>query len=263
LHVVSWNVNGLRAVLKNHPKALPDLVQAENPDLLFLQETKLQASHVADYANLLPGYTGLWSCSRAKKGYSGTAGATPTSDFRALSVQYGIKSAHHDQEGRTITVELPDLFVIGVYVPNSGQDLKRLDYRLNEWNVDFLAYIRELEASKPVLVVGDLNVAHLDLDIYNAGHLVKSAGCTPQERTAFTEFLDQGFTDTFRKLYPEHTGAFTYWSARTGGRQDSKGLRLDYAVCSNALLEANSPLRCLDSVMGSDHCPIAIVLAHQ
>eukprot|EP00730_Choanoeca_flexa_P014418 TRINITY_DN6302_c0_g1_i1.p1 TRINITY_DN6302_c0_g1~~TRINITY_DN6302_c0_g1_i1.p1 ORF type:complete len:445 (+),score=71.76 TRINITY_DN6302_c0_g1_i1:72-1337(+) len=340
--IVSWNVNGLRAVVKNSPEVFATLVKDEKPDLLFLQETKLQEGHVADFVNLIPGYTSFYTCSTAKKGYSGSAvfirgnhshlskpipprlakgksssssimdafkkrktsfktanepgvedlvgsaeEATPGKEsmdaemddtdtqvkgaeeqgFKVRSVEYGIGKQEHDQEGRSITVELDQVYVVALYVPNSGQTLQRLDYRLQQWEPALLEYLQGLEKTKPVVMVGDLNVAHLDADIYNwnAKHIKKSAGCTPQERQAFTDFLEQGFVDSFRHLYPDAKGAFTYWSTRKNNRPESKGLRLDYAIMSKALTEPSNAVRLLDSyqlpeVYGSDHCPIGVVL---
>ncbi|CAM9841926.1 unnamed protein product [Ectocarpus sp. 12 AP-2014] len=325
--VLSWNVNGIRATVKKGLEPLRRMVEKEMPDIICLQETKIQEKDVEALRaqDILPGYASEWSCSRTKLGYSGTAvfftkqsdpwngdgggidatgnglpsdeparkklkqgkistffspkpskksakGSAPESEtptrapaaepatsaaastnsadslpggrsgFKVLSVRFGIGSdSKHNNEGRSITVEYEKLFVVTVYVPNSGEKLVRLDYRTKEWDVALKAYVESLEAQgKPVVLNGDLNVAHLDLDIYNRGakHLPKNAATTKEERDSFDSWVNRGkVSDAFRRLHPDAEGAYTYWSVRTGARPVNRGLRLDYFVCSNAVFE--------------------------
>ena len=328
--------------MRNHPTALPDLVKQHDLDVLCLQETKLQESHLDDPklqigGKLLhdEGYDAYYSCSTAKKGYAGTAvfvkrrqdqqepqeqqqqqqqsqekkqttmqsffgskskkskkstpakkdsdsnkerdplpsSSTSTSLPVAASVlvpenvSYGIKKKDHDQEGRTITVDFPLFSMTNVYVPNSGQKLERLDYRTEQWDKDFLAYHQAKAETKPTFWVGDLNVAHTHLEVWNDGakHLAKQAGVTVQERESFQSMLDAGFVDAFRKLHPEAKGCYTYWSQRAGNRGPNKGLRLDYFVCDPSLFDDTKQVIVRDSyilydVLGSDHCPVVMEL---
>jgi exodeoxyribonuclease-3 len=310
--IVSWNVDGLRAVLKNTPDALSKLVTTHNIDVLCLQETKLQESHLDDpkLNNLRhvldsKGYDAYWSCSTAKKGYSGTAvfvkrrGAASNSkrktintffqskssktsakaekavgddNYEAIALQnvsYGMGKPEHDAEGRMITVDFAGLSLATVYVPNSGQKLERLDYRTKQWDKDLLTFMQKRQAERgvPVMWLGDLNVAHGALDVYNEGakHLSKQAGTTPEERASFQEQVDAGYVDAFRKFHPEAKGHYSYWSVRAGNRLTNKGLRLDYFVCSPSLFEDDAKIIARDCYMlheqqGSDHCPIILEL---
>lgn len=272
LTIISWNVNGLRSVIKAAKHALGALVKKYSPDVLVLQETKLQDGQGPELGDLLPGYSAHWTYSIKQKGYSGSV-AFVRDTLKACPVTFGI-GAKHDGEGRAITVEHPSFFLVSLYVPNSGMKLERLGYRTTEWDPDLLAYLKGLEKKKPVIFTGDLNVAHLDADIYNysAKHIPKVPGCTPVERQSFTRILEAGFVDTFRKLHPDVKGVYSYWSARTRGRVDNKGLRLDYFVASQSMYDPSAKCRVVDSVVLddegrdgdvelSDHCPIMLHVA--
>lgn len=338
--VASWNVAGLRALLRNDPNALMNLLKSHDLDVLCLQETKLQESHVQDpqfvefrEELMTHGYHIYFSCSVERKGYSGTAvlvrrgnnpvahltnggdqpddkkqakkqtnlknffgakknesaeDSTPNAAttvhetasqpdwpehvkhlFDSTKVSYGIGQAEHDKEGRVIVMDFPLFSLCNVYTPNSGQDLKRLSYRVEQWDKDFLSFIQShsKERQLPILWLGDLNIAHRALDVYNDGakHLAKQAGVTPQERASFTQQLaDSGFVDVFRHLHPTAQGHYTYWSTRAGNRDANKGLRLDYFVCDPVMLDdEKSDVVVRDSYMlpevkGSDHCPIVL-----
>ena len=312
--IISWNVAGLRGILKKNADVLKNLVVAEQPDILCLQEHKLQPDHAQDFVHLLSdlGYKGLWTYSVEKKGYSGTvvfvratlsadaaaavcspslatsssspakkskkqasldvffgktaggssSGSGGGSDTTAAAasdlspptmvvenVLYDLPDKRFGGEGRIIQIETPGFYFIGSYVPNSGQKLERLDYRTNEWDVYIRDYMRDLAKNKPVIFGGDLNVAHLDIDIYNAGqpHLKKQAGTTPEERESFGVLLSSGFKDALRHFYPEARGQFTYWSQRTFARPVNNGLRLDYFVCSESLFSTSSSSSSLSS----------------
>jgi exodeoxyribonuclease III len=335
--IVSWNVAGLRALIKNRPDAIPDLVRAHDVDVLCLQETKLQDGNMDDPKLKLREYFDMrmmdydchWNYSIEKKGYSGTAmfirkrpggggdcggvskkqarlgaffapakNSVPSDDgsgektkggetngtsssstgdgvshlLRPIRVETDLGLPKHDGEGRTITAEFPLFYLTNVYVPNSGQKLDRLSYRTEEWDVDFLTRMRRLEedGNKPVIWLGDLNVAHGAMDTWNEGakHLAKSAGTTAEERASFDAQLGLGYVDAFRSLHPDARGHYTYWSQRAGNREPNKGLRLDYFICSAGLMEdgRDEPTRAFvrDSYMvpdelGSDHCPIVLV----
>ena len=349
--ILSWNVAGLRALIKNHPDTLCNLVRQYDVDVLCLQETKLQEIHMDDvklklkeyFEDKLGEYDGYFSYSIEKKGYSGTAmfikrrsaaaaaaaaaawtngnkfedeskkkkqatlgsffaptkkgdestsalgaeegeirssstGDVPASHLRPIKVDTTLGLPAHDGEGRTITAEFPLFHVTNVYVPNSGQNLDRLNYRTSCWDVDFLAKMQQLEkdTKKPILWLGDLNVAYDEKDTWNEGakHLAKSAGTTAEERASFARQLDAGYVDAFRHLHPEGRGHYTYWSQRAGNRAPNKGLRLDYFICSKELVEENvaavdangntGKVRVRDCYMvpeiaGSDHCPIVLV----
>jgi exodeoxyribonuclease-3 len=349
--ILSWNVAGLRALIKNHPDTICNLVQQYDVDVLCLQETKLQEIHMDDvklklkeyFEDKLGEYDGYFSYSIEKKGYSGTAmfikrrsaaaaaaaaaagtngnkvedgskkkkqatlgsffaptkkgdestsalgaeegevrssslGDVPVSHLRPIKVDTTLGLPAHDGEGRTITAEFPLFHLTNVYVPNSGQNLDRLNYRTSCWDVDFLAKMQQLEkdTKKPILWLGDLNVAYDEKDTWNEGakHLAKSAGTTAEERASFARQLDAGYVDAFRHLHPEGRGHYTYWSQRAGNRAPNKGLRLDYFICSKELVEENvavvdangntGKVRVRDCFMvpeiaGSDHCPIVLV----
>jgi exodeoxyribonuclease III len=250
MKLISWNVNGLRAVVN---KGFMDFFNEVNADVFCLQETKMQP----DQLTLdLPGYHQYFN-SAVRKGYSGTAVFTK---IKPLQVTYDIGIEHHDQEGRVITCEYEDFFLVTVYTPNSQNELARLDYRM-QWEDDFLQYLKKLEQVKPVVVCGDLNVAHKEIDLKNPSSNRKSAGFTDEERNKFTQFLDNGFTDTYRYLYPDVRDAYTWWSYMNFARKNNAGWRIDYFVVSKQLNEHIVDAMIYPEVMGSDHCPVGLILA--
>ncbi|KAK9664411.1 hypothetical protein RND81_14G039600 [Saponaria officinalis] len=256
--LMSWNVNGLRALLKLEGFSALQLAQRENFDILCLQETKLQEKDVESVRDLLEGFeNSFWTCSVAKAGYSGTA---IVSRIKPLSVRYGLGIPDHDTEGRLVTAEFDSFYLLCVYVPNSGDGLKRLSYRTTEWDPSLSCYIKELEKSKPVILTGDLNCAHQEIDIYNPAGNKRSAGFTIEERESFeNNFLSKGFVDTFRKQHPDVVG-YTYWGYRHGGRKFNRGWRLDYFLVSESMADRVHDSYILPDVLGSDHCPIGLVL---
>ncbi|CAO2822276.1 unnamed protein product [Amaranthus hypochondriacus] len=256
--LVSWNVNGLRALLKLEGFSALELAQREDFDVLCLQETKLQEKDVERVKDLLEGYeNSFWTCSVAKAGYSGTS---IVSRIKPLSVRYGLGISDHDTEGRVVTAEFESFYLLCVYVPNSGDGLKRLAYRTTEWDPSLSQYMKELEKSKPVILTGDLNCAHQEIDIYNPAGNKRSAGFTIEERESFeTNFLSKGFVDTFRNQHPDVVG-YTYWGYRHGGRKTNRGWRLDYFLVSEQLADQVHDSYILPDVIGSDHCPIGLVL---
>ncbi|KAL6540672.1 hypothetical protein OROMI_024555 [Orobanche minor] len=257
--IMSWNVNGLRALLKLESFSALQLAQRENFDVLCLQETKLQEKDVdAIRQCLLEGYdNSYWTCSVSKLGYSGTA---IISRIKPHSVRYGLGIADHDSEGRLVTVEFDNFYLLGGYVPNSGDGLRRLPYRITEWDPSLSNYMKDLEKSKPVILTGDLNCAHQEIDIYNPAGNRRSAGFTDEERQSFqTNFLDRGFVDTFRKQHPDVVG-YTYWGYRHGGRKTNKGWRLDYFLASESIAGQVYDSYILPDVAGSDHSPIGLIL---
>ncbi|GAB2295574.1 hypothetical protein Dimus_029735 [Dionaea muscipula] len=256
--ILSWNVNGLRALRRFDGFSATEFVQREGFDVLCLQETKLQEKDVESFNDLLEGYeNSFWTCSSSKLGYSGTA---IISRSKPLSVYYGLGKSDHDSEGRLVTAEFDSYYLICVYVPNSGDGLKRLSYRVNEWDPCLSDYMKELEKTKPVILTGDLNCAHQEIDIYNPAGNRRSAGFTDEERQSFeANFLSQGFVDTFRKLHPGAIG-YTYWGYRHGGRKTNKGWRLDYFIVSESIAEQVHDSYILPDVTGSDHCPIGLIL---
>lgn len=247
MKLISWNVNGLRAVVK---KAFIDIFNQLDADFFCLQETKLQADQI-DLE--LPGYHQYWNYAE-KKGYSGTAIFTK---HESDDVFYGLGKEEHDQEGRVITLSYSDYYVVTCYTPNSQNELKRLDYRMT-WEEDFLAYLNQLDAEKPVIVCGDLNVAHENIDIKNWKTNRKNAGFTDEERGKFTEFLENGYIDTFRYFYPELEGAYSWWSYRFNARANNAGWRIDYFIVSERLQEKLVSAAILNEVVGSDHCPVEL-----
>jgi len=260
-----WNVNGLKSVVEKCSKDFLDVVLKESPDVLFLQETKIQCDMVPKYTSILPGYTqSRFACSTAKKGYSGTA-AYIKSDLKILSTAYGLGDFLKDEEGRAITLEFQDFYFVGMYVANSGQGLVRLKYRTETYDIAVRNYIQALSKVKPVVLGGDLNVAHMDDDVYNfdAPHLKKQAGCTKEERESFTQFLTlQDRVDSFRALYPGKK-VFSYWSTRAGNRPLNRGLRLDYFVVPREMMSPAAKVRLFDSWVVedtpekiSDHAPV-------
>ncbi len=249
MKLISWNVNGLRACVT---KGFLDFFREADADVFCLQETKLQAGQIELE---LPGYYQYWN-SAVKKGYSGTA---VFSKKEPLSVSYGIGIEQHDQEGRVITLEFSDFFVVTVYTPNSQEGLVRLDYRMR-WEEDFLAYLKKLEQKKPVVFCGDLNVAHREIDLKNPKTNRKNAGFTDEEREKMTKLLQAGFIDTFRYFYPEQEGIYSWWSYRFQARSKNAGWRIDYFIVSEALKDRLEDARIYTQVMGSDHCPVGLIL---
>ena len=245
---ISWNVNGLRACAG---KGFSDIFKQLDADFFCLQETKMQAGQL-DLE--FEGYTSYWNYAD-KKGYSGTA---IYSKHTPMSVAYGIGIDEHDHEGRVITVEMEEFYLVCVYVPNAQDGLKRLDYRMR-WEDDFLAYIKRLDEKKPVIVCGDLNVAHQEIDLKNPKTNRMNPGFTDEERGKFTTWLDNGFTDTFRHLYPEQV-TYSWWSYRFKAREKNTGWRIDYFVISQRLNERIADAKIHTEIMGSDHCPVELDL---
>ncbi|KAI3905592.1 hypothetical protein MKX01_036501 [Papaver californicum] len=259
--LISWNVNGLRALLKLEGFSALQLAKRENFDVLCLQETKLQEKDVGDIKRcIIEGYdNSFWTCSVSKLGYSGTA---VISRIKPVSVRYGLGIQDHDSEGRLVTVEFDTFYLLNGYVPNSGDGLKRLSYRVTQWDSSLANYMKELEKSKPVILTGDLNCAHQEIDIYNPAGNRRSAGFTIEERQSFeTNFLSKGYVDTFRRQHPGVVG-YTYWGYRHNGRVTNKGWRLDYFLVSESLADKVHDSYILPDVLGSDHCPIGLILKH-
>ena len=247
MRFISWNVNGLRAVRN---KGFEDIFLALDADFFCLQETKLQEGQI-DMA--FDGYESYW-CYAEKKGYSGTAIYTK---HKPLSVSYNINVEEHSHEGRAVTLEYEDFYLVCVYTPNAQDGLKRIDYRMS-WEDDFRAYLCELDAKKPVIMCGDLNVAHNEIDLKNPKANIGNAGFSYEERGKFTELLEAGFTDSFRWLYPDRTDAYSWWSYRAGARGRNVGWRIDYFVVSDRLRENIKEAYILPEIMGSDHCPVGL-----
>lgn len=252
MKLISWNVNGIRAVIR---KEFWDFVKKYDPDILCLQETKAEPSLLGELALPKP-YEAFWNWPPKKPGYSGTAIFTK---IKPLKVTYGIQLPHHDNEGRVITAEYKDFFLVNVYVPNSKRDLSRLKYRVEEWDVDFLKYIKKLEKKKPVIFCGDLNVAHTENDLTNPASNRKNHGFTDEERAGFDQLLKAGFIDTFREFNKEK-GFYTWWSPFNNCRARNIGWRIDYFMISPALRPRLKKSYMLPEVLGSDHGPIAIEL---
>ena len=248
MKLISWNVNGLRACVG---KGFEETFKQLDADFFCLQETKMQAGQL-DLS--FPGYDSYWNYAD-KKGYSGTAIYTR---HKPLSVSYGLGIEEHDHEGRVITLEMDDFFLVTVYTPNSQDGLRRLDYRM-QWEDDFRAYLLKLDAQKPVIVCGDMNVAHNDIDLKNPATNHRNAGFTDEEREKFSALLSSGFTDTFRQLYPEQA-TYSWWSYRFHAREKNIGWRIDYFVVSNRLQERLQNAAIHTEVMGSDHCPVELLL---
>lgn len=244
---ISWNVNGFRAVLG---KGFAEIFDELDADIFCLQETKMQLGQ----ATFEPeGYFQYWN-SAEKKGYSGTA---VFSKQEPLQVQYGLGIEEHDNEGRAITLEYPDFYLVNVYTPNAQPELKRIDYRMR-WENDLRSYLLQLDAKKPVIYCGDLNVAHNEIDLKNPGPNRGQAGFSDQEREKMTELLASGFSDTFRELYPDATGAYSWWSYRFNARANNAGWRIDYFIVSERLLPKIKDSTIYSEVFGSDHCPVGI-----
>ena len=249
MRFVSWNVNGLRACMQ---KGFLDFFQKINADFFCLQETKLQAGQIVLE---LPGYRQYW-CYAEKKGYSGTA---IFAKHEPLSAAYGIGVEELDTEGRVITLEYPNFYLVTCYTPNAQRELARIDHRM-KWEDAFREYLKRLDNIKPVILCGDLNVAHNEIDLKNPASNRGSAGFSDQERSAFTYLLEAGFTDSFRYLYPTTKDAYTWWSYMFKARERNTGWRIDYFVVSNRLAPAIADSIIHSSVMGSDHCPVELNL---
>ena len=247
MKLISWNVNGIRACIG---KGFMDFFREADADIFCIQETKCQEGQIELE---LPGYEQYWN-SAEKKGYSGTAMFTKK---KPLQVTYGIGVEEFDHEGRVITAEFERCYVITVYVPNSQDGLKRLDWRMR-WEDAFLQYIKKLEEKKPVIYCGDLNVAHQEIDIKNPKTNRHNAGFTDEEREKMTKVLSCGFTDSFRHFYPDAEGVYSWWSYRFHAREKNAGWRIDYFICSDSLTEAMTDSKILTEIYGSDHCPVEL-----
>lgn len=246
---ISWNVNGLRAC---DGKGFREAFAALDADFFCLQETKMQPGQL-DMA--FDGYQSFWN-SAEKKGYSGTAVFTR---HKPLGVTFGLGMEEHDREGRVITVEMENFYLVTVYTPNSQDGLRRLDYRM-AWDDAFRAYLQKLDVRKPVIVCGDLNVAHREIDLKNPKTNRRNAGFTDEERQKFTELLDAGFTDTFRHFHPDAEGAYSWWSYRFKAREKNAGWRIDYFLTSDRLQPQLLSAAIHNEVFGSDHCPVEVVI---
>ena len=249
LKFISWNVNGLRAC---YDKGFADAFNRLEADFFCLQETKMQEGQLDVQ---FEGYQSYWNYAE-KKGYSGTA---IFSKVKPLSVTYGLGIEEHDHEGRVITLELESYYLITVYTPNSQEELRRLDYRM-KWDDDFRAYLKKLEEKKPVIVCGDLNVAHKEIDLKNPKTNRKNAGFTDEERAKFTTLLESGFTDTFRYFYPEQEGIYSWWSHRFKAREKNAGWRIDYFLTSDSLKDKLRGAQIHTDILGSDHCPVELTI---
>lgn len=249
MKLISWNVNGLRACVQ---KNFMESFQALDADIFCLQETKLQEGQIELD---LEGYHQYWNYAE-KKGYSGTAVFTRE---EPLAVTYGIGVEQHDHEGRVITLEFPDFYMITVYVPNSQNELARLPYRMT-WEEDFLTYLKSLEQKKPVVYCGDLNVAHKEIDLKNPKTNHHNAGFTDEERACFSKVLESGFIDTFRYFYPNETDVYSWWSYRFHAREKNAGWRIDYFCVSECLKERLVDAKIHTDIYGSDHCPVELIM---
>lgn len=246
---ISWNVNGLRAVIK---KGFLEYIEEENPDIIGLQEIKLSEGQL-DLE--IPGYNMYYNYAE-RKGYSGTAIFTKE---KPINVTYGIGIEEHDNEGRVITAEFSEYYFVTVYTPNSKDKLLRLDYRMI-WEDEFLKYLKNLEKSKPVIVCGDLNVAHKEIDLKNPKTNTRNPGFTIEERNKFTNLLDSGFIDTFRYFYPDKEFAYSWWSYRGNARKNNTGWRIDYFCVSDSLKDRITDAEIQSNIEGSDHCPVVLYM---
>jgi exodeoxyribonuclease-3 len=247
MKLISWNVNGIRACVQ---KGFMEYFQETDADIFCIQESKMQEGQlVLD----MPGYFQYWN-SAEKKGYSGTAIFTKKEPIQAT---YGIGIEEHDHEGRVITLEYEHYYIITVYTPNSKSELARLDYRMH-WENDFKSYLKRLEKNKPVIVCGDMNVAHQEIDLKNPKSNVKNAGFTPEEREKFTQLLQAGFIDTFRYFYPDKKDIYSWWSYRFSARSKNAGWRIDYFLVSDQLKSRLVDAKIHAEIMGSDHCPVEL-----
>ena len=249
MKLISWNTNGIRACMG---KGFLESMAEQNADIICIQETKMQEGQ-AEVP--MEGYHQYW-CSAEKKGYSGTAVFTKE---EPLSVSYGIGVDIHDHEGRVITCEYEDFYLVNVYVPNSQSELKRLDYRM-QWEDDFRAYLVALDEKKPVIICGDLNVAHKEIDLKNPKTNTKNAGFTQEERDKMTELQAAGFVDSWRHFYPDLEGVYSWWSYRFKAREKNAGWRIDYFLVSEKIKERMKGAAILTDIMGSDHCPVVLEL---
>lgn len=249
MKLISWNVNGIRACLT---KGFEERFQELDADIFCLQETKCQQGQVKLD---LPGYYQYWNYAN-RKGYSGTAVFTKK---EPLSVFYGMGIEEHDKEGRVITLEFDDFCMVTVYTPNSQSELRRLEYRM-QWEKDFLSYLLNLQEKKPVIVCGDLNVAHKDIDLKNPKTNRNNPGFTDEERACFSTMMESGFVDTFRHFYPELEGAYSWWSYRFKAREKNAGWRIDYFLVSPSLASKLDDAKIHSEIMGSDHCPIELTI---
>ncbi len=249
VRIFSWNVNGIRAILK---KNFLSVIEEQNPDIICLQETKANQ----DQVNLkLDGYEQFWN-SAEKKGYSGTLILTR---IKPMNVTYGLGIEKHDNEGRVITLEFAKFFLVTTYTPNSKEQLKRLEYRTKEWDVDYLKFLKDLELKKPVIFCGDLNVAHKEIDLANPASNKKSPGFTKEERKSFDNIVENDFVDTFR-LFCNEPKKYTWWSYRQRARDRNVGWRIDYFCASKSIVPQIKNSLILDQVLGSDHCPVMLLL---
>ena len=249
MKLISWNVNGLRACVQ---KGFLDYFHAADADFFCIQESKLQEGQITLD---LPDYHQYWNYAE-KKGYSGTA---IFAKKEPLNVTRGIGTAIYDTEGRVITLEYDTFYLVTCYTPNSQSELKRLDYRM-KWEDDFRAYLKKLEEKKPVIVCGDLNVAHKEIDLKNPKTNRKNAGFTDEERAKFTTLLESGFTDTFRYFYPEQEGIYSWWSYRFKAREKNSGWRIDYFLTSDSLKDRLKGAHIYTDIFGSDHCPVELTI---
>ena len=249
MKLVSWNVNGLRACMN---KGFEDFLAKSDADVICVQETKMQREQ-AEF--VFPGYVEFWN-SAEKKGYSGTAVFSKT---EPLKVTYDLGIAEHDHEGRVITLEYPDFYLVNVYTPNSKRELERLAYRM-EWEDAFQDYVVKLDKTKPVIICGDLNVAHEEIDLKNPQSNHHNAGFTDEERGKMTQFLSRGFLDSFRYLYPDKTNIYSWWSYMFHARDNNAGWRIDYFLVSEKLKAKIKYAEIYTDVLGSDHCPIGLIL---
>lgn len=249
MKLISWNVNGLRACMN---KGFQDFLANSEADIFCVQETKMQKGQAEfDFS----GYEEYWN-SAEKKGYAGTAIFTK---IKPLNVSYDMGIAEHDQEGRIIAAEFDDFYLVNVYTPNSQRELARLDYRM-QWEDAFRAYVKQLDEKKPVIICGDLNVAHKEIDLKNFKTNHKNAGFTDEERAKMTELLEAGFIDSFRHLYPDKEGIYTWWSYMFKAREKNAGWRIDYFIVSDRLADRISDSLIYTDIMGSDHCPVGLIL---
>ncbi|SCY43397.1 exodeoxyribonuclease III [Alkaliphilus peptidifermentans] len=252
MKLISWNVNGLRACVG---KGFKDYFKDSDADIFCLQETKLQEGQIEID---LEGYYQYWNYA-VKKGYSGTA---IFSKLKPISVNYGLNIEEHDQEGRVITLEFEDFYLVNVYTPNSQRGLARLDYRMT-WEDAFRIYLKELDSKKPVILCGDLNVAHKEIDLKNPKTNKLSAGFTDEERAKITELLNEGFVDSYRFFYPDQEGAYTWWSYIGKARERNTGWRIDYFVVSDKLTNRLKDSQIHHNIMGSDHCPVVLEICFE
>lgn len=253
MKLISWNVNGLRAVVN---KGFKEFFKEIDADIFCIQETKMQEAQLDEnILEIFEGYNAYWN-SAEKKGYSGTAIFTKQ---KPLNVTYGIGKEEHDKEGRVITLEFEKFYMVNIYTPNSKRELERLDYR-QIWEDEIRVYLLDLSANKPVVMCGDLNVAHKEIDLKNPKTNRKNAGFTDEERAKMTELLNAGFVDTFRYKYPEVEGKYSWWSYMFHAREKNAGWRIDYFIVSENLKDKIEDAKILDNIYGSDHCPVELDL---